>query len=95
MSLQKIKYVWVVFEIKKNIMWIQKIRNKKIRKILDNHIKSNVTSSLTYDNNITIFKNDGLITIVCLIDLNYPNSMAFEFLNESVNSFVKQYKEDK
>ena len=32
--------------------------------------------------------------MVCLTDLNYPSSTAFDFLNESVNSFRKQFKED-
>lgn len=99
MSLPKIKYVLVVFETKKILCEYkeEEIKNiqKKIRKILDNRVKPNETSSLTYDNNITIFyKNDGLITIVCVTDLNYPSSTAFEFLSESVNTFRKKYKEE-
>ena len=32
--------------------------------------------------------------MVCLTDLNYPSSNAFEFLNQSISSFRKQFKED-
>ena len=99
MSLPKIKYVLVVFETKKILCEYkeEELKNiqKKIRNILDNRVKPNETSSLTYDNNISIFyKNDGLITMVCLTDLNYPSSNAFDFLNQSISSFRKQFKED-
>ena len=99
MSLPKIKYVLVVLETKRILCEYkeEEIKNiqKIIRNILDNRVKPNETSSLTYNNNISIFyKNDGLITIVCSADLNYPSSTAFDFLNESVNSFRKQFKED-
>ena len=99
MSLPKIKYVLVVFETKKILCEYkeEEIKNiqKIIRNILDNRVKPNETSSLTYNNNISIFyKNDGLITMVCLTDLNYPSSNAFDFLNQSISSFRKQFKED-
>ena len=99
MSLPKIKYVLVVLETKKILCEYkeEELKNiqKKIRNILDNRVKPNETSSLTYNNNISIFyKNDGLITMVCLTDLNYPSSNAFDFLNQSISSFRKQFKED-
>ena len=99
MSLPKINYVLIVFETKKilceykedEISNIQKI----LRKILDYRVKPNETSSLKYDNNYIVFyKNDGLITILCVTDLNYPSSTAYEFLNELVNNFRAQYKEE-
>ena len=99
MSLPKIKYVLIVFQTRKilceykeeEIQYIQ----KTIRKILDNRVKPNETSSLIYNNNYTIFyKNDGLITILCVTDLNYPSSTAYEFLNELVKDFRTQYKEE-
>ena len=66
-----------------------------IWKILDNRVKPNETSSLIYDNKYNIFyKNDGLITILCVTDLNYPSSTAYEFLNELVKNFRNQYKEE-
>ena len=98
MSLPKIKYVLIVFQTRKilceykeeEIQYIQ----KTIRKILDNRVKPNETSSLIYNNNYTIFyKNDGLITILCVTDLNYPSSTAYEFLNKLVKDFRTQYKE--
>ena len=99
MSLPKIKYVLIVFETKKILCEYKEdeIPNiqKTIRKILDNKVKPHETSSLNYDNNYTIFyKNDGLITIVCATDLNYPSSTAYEFLNTLVKIFRVQYKEE-
>jgi hypothetical protein len=98
MSLPKIKYVLIVFQTKKILCEYkeEEIQNiqKTLRKILDNRVKPNETSSLIYDNNYTIFyKNDGLITILCVTDLNYPSSTAYEFLNELVKDFRTQYKE--
>ena len=98
MSLPKIKYVLIVFQTKKILCEYkeEEIQNiqKTLRKILDNRVKPNETSSLIYDNNYTIFyKNDGLITILCVTDLNYPSSTAYEFLNELVKDFRSQYKE--
>ena len=99
MSLPKIKYVLIVLETKKILCEykedeIQNIQ-KTIRKILDNRVKPNETSSLNYDNDYTIFyKNDGLITILCVTDLNYPSSTAYEFLNTLVNTFRNKYKEE-
>ena len=99
MSLPKIKYVIIVLETKKilcehkeeEIPNIQKV----IRNILDNRVKPFDASSLNYDKDFTIFyKNDSLITILCVTDINYPNSTAFEFLNVLVNSFRSQYKEE-
>ena len=58
-------------------------------------MKSNETSSLIYDNEITIFyKNDSLITILCVTDQNYPSSTAYEFLDELVKKFRSEYKEE-
>ena len=98
MSLPKIKYVLIVFQTKKILCEYkeEEIQNiqKTLRKILDNRVKPNETSSLIYGNNYTIFyKNDGLITILCVTDLNYPSSTAYEFLNELVKDFRTQYKE--
>ena len=98
MSSPKIKYVLIVFQTKKILCEYkeEEIQNiqKTLRKILDNRVKPNETSSLIYDNNYTIFyKNDGLITILCVTDLNYPSSTAYEFLNELVKDFRTQYKE--
>ena len=98
MSLPKIKYVLIVFQTKKILCEYkeEEIQNiqKTLRKILDNRVKPNETSSLIYDNNYTIFyKNDGLIAILCVTDLNYPSSTAYEFLNELVKDFRSQYKE--
>ena len=98
MSLPKIKYVLIVFQTKKILCEYkeEEIQNiqKTLRKILDNRVKPNETSSLIYDNNYTIFyKNDGLITILCVTDLNYPSSTAYEFLNELVKDFRTQFKE--
>ena len=99
MSLPKMKYLIIALETKKilfeykeeEIPNIQKI----IRNILDTKVKPFEASSLNYDNNFTIFyKNDSLITILCVTDINYPNSTAFEFLNELVNIFRAQYKEE-
>ena len=99
MSLPKIKYVIIVLETKKilcehkeeEIPNIQTV----IRNILDNRVKPFDASSLNYDKDFTIFyKNDSLITILCVTDINYPNSTAFEFLNVLVNSFRTQYKEE-
>ncbi len=98
MSLPKIKYVLIVLETKKilceykedEIPNIQRV----IKNILDNRVKSDETSSLNYDNDYTIFyKNDSLITILCVTDINYPNSTAFEFLNVLVKTFRSQYEE--
>ena len=98
MSLPKIKYVLIVLETKKilceykedEIPNIQRV----IKNILDNRVKSDETSSLNYDNDYTIFyKNDSLITILCVTDINYPNSTAFEFLNVLVKTFRTQYEE--
>ena len=99
MSLPKIKYVLIVFQTRKILCEYkeEEIQNiqKTIRKILDNRVKPNETSSLIYNNNYTIFyKNDGLITILCVTDLNYPSSTAYEFLNELVKDFRTQYKEE-
>ena len=99
MNVSKIKYVLIVYETKRilceykedEIPNIQKI----IRNILDNRVKSNETSSLIYDNEITIFyKNDSLITILCVTDKNYPSSTAYEFLDELVKKFRSEYKEE-
>ena len=99
MSLPKIKYVLIVLGTKKilcdykedEIPNIQKI----IKNILDTLVKPYDNSSLTYDNDFTIFyKNDSLITALCVTDVNYPNSTAFEFLNILVNTFRSQFKED-
>ena len=99
MNVSKIKYVLIVYETKKilceykedEIPKIQKI----IRNILDNRVKSNETSSLIYDNEITIFyKNDSLITILCVTDQNYPSPTAYEFLDELVKIFRREYKEE-
>ena len=99
MSLPKIKYVFIVLGTKKilcdykedEIPNIQKI----IKNILDTRVKPYDNSSLTYDNDFTIFyKNDSLITALCVTDVNYPNSTAFEFLNILVNTFRSQFKED-
>ena len=98
MSLPKIKYVLIVLETKKilceykenEIPNIQRV----IKNILDNRVKSDETSSLNYDNDYTIFyKNDSLITILCVTDINYPNSTAFEFLNVLVKTFRSQFEE--
>ena len=98
MSLPKIKYVLIVLETKKilceykedEIPNIQRV----IKNILDNRVKSDETSSLNYDNDYTIFyKNDSLITILCVTDINYPNSTAFEFLNVLVKTFRAQFEE--
>ena len=98
MSLPKIKYVLIVLETKKilceykedEIPNIQRVINN----ILDNRVKSDETSSLNYDNDYTIFyKNDSLITILCVTDINYPNSTAFEFLNVLVKTFRSQFEE--
>jgi hypothetical protein len=99
MSLPKIKYVVIVLETKKILCEYKEdeIPNiqKTIRKILDYKVKPNETSSLNYDNNFTIFyKNDGLITILCVTDLNYPSATAYEFLNQLVNTFRSQYNEE-
>ena len=98
MSLPKIKYVLIVLETKKILCEYKEdeIPNiqKTLRKILDNRVKPNEISSLIYDNNYIVFyKNDGLITILCVTDLNYPSSTAYEFLNELVSNFRTQYKE--
>ena len=99
MSLPKIKYVIIVLETKKilceykedEIPNIQKV----IRNILDNRVKPFDASSLNYDKDFTIFyKNDSLITILCVTDITYPNSTAFEFLNVLVKLFRSQYKEE-
>ena len=99
MNLPKIKYVLIFLETKKilcdyseeEIPNIQKV----IRNILDTRVKPNDSSSLNYDNNYTIFyKNDSLITILCVADMNYPNSTAFEFLNVLVKTFRAEYKEE-
>ena len=97
MSLPKIKYVLIVSKkilceyIEEEIPNIQ----KTLRKIIDNKVKPNETTSLTYDNNFAIFyKNDGLITILCVTDLTYPSSTAYEFLTQLVNTFRTQYKEE-
>ena len=99
MNSSKIKYVLIVYETKKilceykedEIPNIQKI----IRNILDNRVKSNETSSLIYDNEFIIFyKNDSLITILCVTDNNYPSSTAYEFLDELVKNFRSEYKEE-
>ena len=99
MSLPKIKYVIIVLETKKilceykedEIPNIQKI----IKNILDTRVKPLDNSSLTYDNDFSIFyKNDSLITALCVTDVNYPNSTAFEFLNVLVNTFRSQFKEE-
>ena len=98
MSLPKIKYVLIVLETKKilceykedEIPNIQRV----IKNILDNRVKSDETLSLNYDNDYTIFyKNDSLITILCVTDINYPNSTAFEFLNVLVKTFRSQFEE--
>ena len=98
MRLPKIKYVLIVLETKKilceykedEIPNIQRV----IKNILDNRVKSDETSSLNYDNDYTIFyKNDSLITILCVTDINYPNSTAFEFLNVLVKTFRSQFEE--
>ena len=99
MSLPKIKYVLIVLETKKILCEYKEdeIPNiqKTLRKILDNRVKPNEISSLIYDNNYIVFyKNDGLITILCVTDLNYPSSTAYEFLNELVSNFRTQYKEE-
>ena len=94
-----IKYVLIVYETKRilceykedEIPNIQKI----LRNILDNHIKPDETSSRIYDKEFTIFyKNDSLITILCVTDLNYPSQTAYDFLNDLVNIFRKEYKEE-
>ena len=99
MNISKIKYVLIVYETKKilceykedEIPNIQKI----IRNILDNRVKSNETSSYIYDKEIIIFyKNDSLITILCVTDKNYPSSTAYEFLDELVKKFRTEYKEE-
>ena len=99
MSLPKIKYVIIILETKKilceykedEIPNIQKV----IRNILDNRVKPFDASSLNYDKDFTIFyKNDSLITILCVTDITYPNSTAFEFLNVLVKLFRSQYKEE-
>ena len=100
MSLPKIKYVLIVLETKKILCEYKEdeIPNiqKTLRKILDNRVKPNEISSLIYDNNYIVFyKNDGLITILCVTDLNYPSSTAYEFLNELVTNFRTQYNEEK
>ena len=99
MNLPKIKYVLIVFETKRILAEYkeEEIPNieKTIRKILDNRVKPYEISSLTYDNLFSIFyKNDGLITIVCVTDLTYPSSTAYDFLNELVKNFRNQYKEE-
>ena len=100
MSSPKIKYVLIVLETKKILCEYKEdeIPNiqKTLRKILDNRVKPNEISSLIYDNNYIVFyKNDGLITILCVTDLNYPSSTAYEFLNELVTNFRTQYNEEK
>ena len=94
-----IKYVLIVYETKRilceykedEIPNIQKI----LRNILDNHVKPDETSSLNYDKEFTIFyKNDSLITILCVTDLNYSSQTAYDFLNDLVNIFRKEYKEE-
>ena len=99
MSLPKIKYVLIVLETKKILCEYKEdeIPNiqKTLRKVLDNRVKPKEISSLIYDNNYIVFyKNDGLITILCVTDLNYPSSTAYEFLNELVSNFRTQYKEE-
>jgi len=99
MNSSMIKYVLIVYETKRilceykedEIPNIQKI----LRNILDNHVKPDETSSLNYDKEFTIFyKNDSLITILCVTDLNYSSQTAYDFLNDLVNIFRKEYKEE-
>ena len=101
MSSPKIKYVSIALEPKKILfeykeevnLNIQKVQ-KVIRNILDT-VKPFDNSSLKYGEDFTIFyKNDSLITALCVTDVNYPNSTAFEFLNVLVNTFRSQYKEE-
>ncbi len=104
MNLPKIKYAVIAFETKKILCEYKEdeykedeIKNiqKTIRKILDNRVQVNETSSLTYDKNYMIFyKNDSLITVLCVTDLNYPSSTAYDFINELDKNFRKEYKEE-
>jgi hypothetical protein len=99
MNLPRIKYVLIVFETKRILCEYEEdeIKNikKTIRNILDNRVKNNETSSLTYDEDFTIFyKNDCLVTVLCATDVNYPDSTAYDFLNDLINTFRKQYKEE-
>ena len=99
MGLPKIKYVLIVLETKKILCEYkeEEIPNiqKVIRNILDNRVKPYDSSSLNYDKTYTIFyKNDSLITILAVTDINYPSSTAFEFLNVLIKSFRSQYKEE-
>ena len=100
MSLPKISYVLIVFETKKILCEYKeeeenKNLKKTIRSILDNRVKVNDISSLIYNNEFTVYyKNDSLITILCVSDLNYPSSTAFEFLNILVKKFRDTYKDE-
>ena len=98
MNSPKIKYVSIVFETKKIICEYkeEEIKNiqKIIRKILDKNVKTNEISSVVYDDDFSVFyKNDGLITVLCATDLDYPNSNAYEFIKELNDIFRKNYDE--
>ena len=99
MSFPKIKYIVIVLETKRILCEYkeEEIHNiqKVIRNVLDNNVKLNEISSLTYDNKYTIFyKNDGLITVLCASDINYPNTTGYEFVNEILSKFRTEYKEE-
>ena len=99
MNTPKIKYVIISLSPKIVLCEVQimEIPNIKgvIRHILDKNVNLNDMQSINYDKIFSIFyKNDSLITVLCVTDINYPNGNAFKFITEIMNKFRQKYDEE-
>ena len=99
MNTPKIKYVIISLSPKIVLCEVQimEIPNIKgvIRHILDKNVNPNDMQSINYDKIFSIFyKNDSLITVLCVTDINYPNGNAFKFITEIMNKFRQKYDEE-
>jgi vesicle-associated membrane protein 7 len=99
MNTPKIKYVIISLTPKIILCEVQimEIPNIKgvIRHILDKNVNPNDMQSINYDKIFSIFyKNDSLITVLCVTDINYPNGNAFKFITEIMNKFRQKYDEE-